>query len=414
MRAFVSRGAVVLMAAFVAGCSWTGNVFDSKIDYKSAQTRGTPLEVPPDLSQLPRDERFSVPERPTAVTASATAAAAGRPPSAAGAPAAVGAAMVAPSAPIARIERDGSQRWLAVNMPPEKAWPILLEFWPSVGLAVEKSDPSTGVMETVWAENRAKVQQDIIRQTLGRFLGSVYSTGEQDKYRARVERTAKDTSEIFISHRGMQEVFTSSAQDRTAWQPRPPDPEMEAEMLQRLLLRFDGSAKPATTAAAPGAPARSAPAAAAGAAGVAAGTAAAAGGAAPGTTKPVESAFIVKGKNGRAERLDVDDPFDRAWRRVGLALDRGGFTVEDRDRVKGVYFVRYLDPDYETKQREQQGIFSKLLKSDKPVQAPQYRVQLTGVGDAGTYVTVFASDGKPEISTTGDRILGLLRDQLVR
>jgi outer membrane protein assembly factor BamC len=128
----------------------------------------------------------------------------------------------------------------------------------------------------------------------------------------------------------------------------------------------------------------------------------------------VESAFVIKGADGRSERLDIDDPFDRAWRRVGLALDRGGFTVEDRDRAKGTYFVRYLDPDYETKQREQQGFFTKLLKSDKPIQAPQYRVQLTSAGDAGTQVRVFGADGKPERSPAGDRILALLKDQLVR
>jgi hypothetical protein len=184
------------------------------------------------------------------------------------------AAAVAPTAEIAKIERQGNQRWLVVNMPPEKAWPILLEFWPSVGLAVEKSDPATGVMETVWAENKAKLPQDMIRKTLGRFLGSLYETGEQDKYRARLERTTKDTSEIFISHRAMIEVFTSSQQDRTAWQPKAADPEMEAEMLQRLLVRFDSTAAKSVSAAAtagrPGASVVDGS-----AAGVAAGTAAA-------------------------------------------------------------------------------------------------------------------------------------------
>jgi outer membrane protein assembly factor BamC len=308
---------------------------------------------------------------------------------------------VAPSGSIARIERQGNQRWLAVNMPPEKAWPILLEFWPSVGLAVEKSDQTTGVMETVWAENRAKLPQDLLRRTLGRALNSLYETGEQDRYRARLERTTKDTSEIYISHRGMIEVFTSSQQDRTAWQPRPNDPEMEAEMLQRLLARFDGTAtKPATMAARPGAPAASA-----GAAGAAAASAAAA-------SAPPETVHVVKGADGRSERLDIDDPFDRSWRRVGLALDRGGFTVEDRDRAKGIYFVRYLDPDFEAKAQDKQGLFTKILGRDKPVEAPQYRVQLTSAGDAGTWVQVFNSDGKPERSTTSDRILTLLKEQL--
>jgi outer membrane protein assembly factor BamC len=394
-----SSVALACFAGLLTGCSWTGSVFTDKVDYQAARTRSAPLEVPPDLSQLPREERFTVPERPQSVTASSAAAARpGTPVAVAGVPVA---AAVAPSGSIARIERQGNQRWLAVNMPPEKAWPILLEFWPSVGLAVEKSDQTTGVMETVWAENRAKLPQDLLRRTLGRALNSLYETGEQDRYRARLERTTKDTSEIYISHRGMIEVFTSSQQDRTAWQPRPNDPEMEAEMLQRLLARFDGTAtKPATTAARPGAPAASA-----GAAGAAAASAAAA-------SAPPETVHVVKGADGRSERLDIDDPFDRSWRRVGLALDRGGFTVEDRDRAKGIYFVRYLDPDFEAKAQDKQGLFTKILGRDKPVEAPQYRVQLTSAGDAGTWVQVFNSDGKPERSTTSDRILTLLKEQL--
>lgn len=382
------------LVALSAGCTWTGNLFSDKIDYQNAKTRSTPLEVPPDLSQLPREERFTVPERPQSFTASGTAAAAGRPGAPAAGVATAAGGTVAPTGALARLERQGDHRWLVVNMPPEKAWPILLEFWPSVGLAVEKSDPTAGVMETVWAENKAKLDQGIIRQTLGRLLGSVYSTGEQDRYRARLERTEKGMSEIFISHRGMVEVFTSSAQDRTAWQPRPPDPELEAEMLQRLLVRFDSSA----AKAAPAATAATGPAGAATTAGAAA--------AAP------ERAFIVKNAGGRSERLDIDDPFDRAWRRIGLALDRGGFTVEDRDRAKGIYFVRYLDPDFEAKAKDEQGFFTKLLGREKPVQAPQYRVQLSSAGDAGTQVRVFSNEGKPELSPAGDRILALLKDQL--
>lgn len=387
----------LLLAAIVGlagGCSWTGtSVFSDKVDYQAARTRSAPLEIPPDLSQLPREERFTVPERPQSVTAS-SAAAASRPATPGTTAASSAAASVVPSGAIARIERQGNQRWLAVNMPPEKAWPILLEFWPSVGLAVEKSDQTTGVMETVWAENRAKLPQDLIRRTLGRALGSVYETGEQDRYRARLERTSNDTSEIFISHRGMIEVFTSSQQDRTAWQPRPNDPEMEAEMLQRLLVRFDGTAAKPMTASATTGP------------NVAAGAAASAASLAP------ETAHVVKAADGRSERLDLDDPFDRAWRRVGLALDRGGFTVEDRDRVKGVYFVRYLDPDFEAKVKDKEGLFTKILGRDKAIQAPQYRVQLTSAGDAGTQVRVFDSEGKQERSTTGDRILTLLKEQL--
>ncbi len=238
--------------------------------------------------------------------------------------------------------------------------PILLEFWPSVGLAVEKSDAATGVMETVWAENRAKLNQDLIRRTLGRVFDSVYSTGEQDKYRARIERTATDTSEIFISHRGMIEVFTSSAQDRTKWQPRPSDPGAggrNAAAAARAVRRI-GVAAGRQRHGPGGGRARQLPA-----------------GAAATVRRRPRTAWIIKGADGRSERLVIDDGFDRAWRRVGLALDRGCFTVEDRDRAKGIYFVRYLDPDYEAKKKDEQGFFSKMLGQEKPVPAPQYRVR---------------------------------------
>ncbi len=378
-----AAGAAVLATALLAGCSWTGSIFTSdKVQYETARTR-QPLEVPPDLSQLPRDERFTVPDRPQTITAS------GQGQRAAG-PMATGGPVV-PAGAIAKIERQGNQRWLAVNLPPEKAWPVLLDFWPSIGLKVEKSDPNAGVLETNWAENRAKLPQDIIRRTLGRVLDSVYSTNEQDKYRARIERTAQGTSEIYISHRGMEEIYTSPQQDRTTWQPRAPDPELEAEMLQRLLVRFEEPGKQITASASSAA---------------ASGVAASASAAAP------QIARIIKSSDGRNERLEVDEAFDRAWRRVGLALDRGGFTVEDRDRAKGFYFVRYLDPDFEAKAKSDQGFFSKIFGKEKPIQAPQYRVGLLSQGDAKTNVQVFDSSGKPERSATGDRILNLLSEQL--
>src|SRR4029453_1081423 len=188
------------------------------------------------------------------------------------------------------------------------------------GLKVEKADPNAGVLETNWAENRAKLPQDIIRRTLGRVLDSVYSTNEQDKYRARLERTAQGTSEIYIAHRGMEEVYASPQQDRTVWQPRAPDPDLEAEMLQRLLVRFEDPAKSVVATAPATASATSTT---------------AAGAAAPAAASQISR--LIKGSDGRSERVEIDEAFDRAWRRVGLALDRGGFTGEDRDRGNAFY-----------------------------------------------------------------------------
>jgi outer membrane protein assembly factor BamC len=383
--------AVMLAVTGLGGCSSLG-ISTDKVDYRSVQAQ-RPLELPPDLAPLPGNDRFAVPGATTA--SAAQQAAAGRP------QVAGSAAVVAPGNTVAQIERAGNQRWLVVNVPPEQAYAVVREFWPSVGLQLERDDPALGIVETVWAENRANLPQDIIRRTLGRVFDSMYSTGEQDKYRTRIERTAKNTSEIFVSHRGMVEVYTSTAKDQTRWQPRPADSELEAEMLQRLMLRFAPATSTATATAAPAAPA----AAVAGAkpAGTAAVTAAGA-----------QLVRMVPGADGRLTRLDVDEPFDRAWRRVGLGLDRGGFTVEDRDRTNGVYFVRYLDPEYEAKQREKQGIFSKMLGLDSKVEAQQFRVQV-GAGAAGSSsstVTVLTKDGKPELSSTSDKILRQLNDQM--
>ena len=372
--------AALVTAVLVAGCSSIGLGSD-KIEYSSAAPPRT-LEVPPDLSQLPRDDRFAVPERSGPVTASATmAAAASRPQQGPGA-----VATVAPAVPTARIERAGTQRWLVVDVPPERAFAVVREFLPSIGLAIEREDPKLGIVETVWAENRAKLPQDIIRSTLGRVLDQVFSTGEQDKFRFRVERTAANTSEIFVSHRGMIEVYTSSAQDSTMWQPRPSDPELEAELLQRLALRFAPAAPSQAVTTASAAPATAAVAA-------------------------PEIARLLPADASNPARVSIDEPFDRAWRRVGLALDRGGFTVEDRDRAKGTYFVRYLDPEVEQKQREKQGFFSKLFGLDFKVDAQQFRVQIAAAGER-TVVTVQDRDGKPDATPTSGKILEQINQQL--
>jgi outer membrane protein assembly factor BamC len=372
------------VVAVLGGCS-SLTVTSDKVDYGRVAPQ-KPLDVPPDLTKLPRDDRYAVPDRPGVATASGVQAARNE----ANAAAAAASTTVAATAPNARIERDGAQRWLAVDLPPEKAYAVTRDLFTSVGLKIERDDPKLGIIETDWAENRAKIKEDFIRRTIGRVLDSLYSTGEQDKYRARIERTPKNTAEIFISHRGMVEVYTNSQREETRWQPRPSDPELEAEMLQRLLVRFGEPAPaPATaTAAAPTAPAAPKPA----------------------TAVPSDTR-LVKGENGAPSRVEINEPFDRAWRRVGLALDRGGFTVEDRDRTKGLYFVRYLDPVYEAKQRQAQGFFSKIFGGEAKIEAQQFRILVAAAGER-TQVTVLDKDGKTTAGATGEKIVAQINEQL--
>lgn len=358
-----------------AGCSITDELNErGRIDYKSAG-KLPQLDVPPDLINPAGDDRFAIPERAQrdrTFSSYQTARTTERP---------VTEARVLQPAEGMRIERAGGQRWLVVNQPVDKIWPVLREFWQESGFAILTENPATGVMETDWAENRAKIPQDIIRRTVGRLFESAYSSAERDKFRTRLEAAPSGT-EIYLSHRGMVEEWTSERRESTVWRPRPSDPELEAEFLRRLMVRLGADAERAKELVASAQPVVQ-------------------------TTRIVEV--------GGVQRVEVREGFDRAWRRVGLALDRGGFTVEDRDRSQGVYFVRYIDPEVDSSGGKP-GFFSRLFSRDsKASSAQQYRVKLAASGDA-TEVTVLAKDGQALASEidrkTGSKILALLRDQL--
>lgn len=373
--------AALAAAGLAAGCQSFDSLFSSeKVDYRSAG-RLPPLEVPPDLTRPGRDDRYQVPGSPTGGSATYSvynAERSGRAPGAA--------VEVLPNVDKVRLQRAGSERWLVVPESPEKLWPVVKEFWQDNGFLLRVEMPDVGVMETDWAENRARIPQDPIRNALGKFLDSVYSSGERDKFRTRLERGAEpNTTEIYISHRGMVEVITTTntgrgGYDGTVWQPRAPDPELEAEFLRRLMVRLGVEDARAQAMVAP--------------------------------ERGVERAKLAKAPGG-VSTLELAEPFDRAWRRVGLALDRVGFTVEDRDRSNGSYFVRYADPAADNIQSD--GLLSKLAfwrSNDKPAQATQYRVVVRAQNPDATRVEVLNKDGAPEASSTSTRILSLLYDQL--
>jgi len=208
----------------LAGCSTIDSIFSSdKVDYKAASRQTQGLDIPPDLTQLAKDGRAQV--QGGSISASALAAA----PRQQGANAQVASGNVAVNnVGDVRLERSGNERWLHTSLPPEKVWPLLRSFWQERGLEVVKDQPELGIMETNWAENRAKLPQDFIRSTIGKVFDSLWSTGERDMYRTRVDRGPNGT-DIFISHRGKQEVYTTSQRDATSWQDRPSDPSLRAK-----------------------------------------------------------------------------------------------------------------------------------------------------------------------------------------
>jgi len=354
-----ARLGVLAMCAALSACS----VLDGeKIDYKSA-SKGSSLEVPPDLTQLSRDSRYNVPGGP--VTASGFQ---------------VGQA--APALPTAastvgdvRIERAGNQRWLVVNRSADQLWNPIREFWQESGFLLSLDESNLGIMETDWAENRAKLPQDFIRNALGKVLDSLYSTSERDRFRTRLERTPTGGTEIYVSHRGMVEVYSNTQKDQTVWQPRPSDPELEAEFLRRLMVKL-GVPQEQTKAIV-----------------------------ATGAAKPTSRVANV----GNSPVVQIDEGFDRAWRRVGLTLDRTGFTVEDRDRAQGTYFVRYVEPNPDKKD---QGFFAKLFsRSDKGGPPLKFRINLKSQGESTT-VSVLNASGAPETSANAQRIVQVIADDL--
>jgi outer membrane protein assembly factor BamC len=369
-RAVARAAAAALTALLVAGC---GSLGGDTIDYRGTVVRAKPLDVPPDLTQLARDSRYQT--QGGVVSAAATNV-----PTASGAPAAVALGAVANM----RIERSGQQRWLVVPAAPEQLWPQLRAFWEARGFQIAMEDAKAGVIETNWSENRGKLPNDVVRNLLGRLAGNLFDTGERDQFRTRLERTeagGKVSTEVFISHRGIEEAVLSPTGARddntTRWRLRPSDPQLEAEMLARLMVSLGGpqdvAAARTTVAAAPEAPAR--------------------------------ARLVVDGA-----AIEVDEPFDRAWRRVGLALDRGGFTVEDRDRSLGLYYVRYIDP--KSLGKEEPGFWSKLFgNTDNPLEVRRFRVAVRANGPQ-TVVAIMNSAGAADSGENGMRVAAQLLAEL--
>ena len=371
------RGLVVgALMLSLTGCGMVQSVVgETKVDYKSAKKAST-LDVPPDLTQLSKDNRYSLPSNDRGVaTASGYQATRGATPGAA-----VSSNEVASTGNSAvRVERSGNQRWLVVQQTPEALWPQLKTFWEESGFTLAVDDATAGVMETEWNENRAKIPQDFIRSTIGKVFDGLYSSGERDKYRTRLERNPAGGTEIYISHRGTKEVVTGAQNESTMWTNRNSDPNLEAIFLAKLMTKLGGTTDEATARTSV-------------------------------DNAAVQAQHATLVGEGADAYIKTDEGFERTWRRVGLALDRAGFTVEDRDRVQGVYFVRFVNDATDTR-----GWFSKLFSfgaSDKEKEAQRYRISVRSDSVNTTQVSVWNNQNKPEASPVGQKILTLLQEQL--
>lgn len=364
----------LMSLVLLAGCSevnqFLGN--EESVDYKSAvNQRGEPLSIPPDLTQANSDPRYRAPASGSTTFSEFQQQGVAE----ASAPKT---SNVLPSRSDMRVERDGDLRWLVVDRPPEQVFPRLIDFWTESGFTVATNNPGAGLIETDWAENRAKIPESWLRQALGAVLETAWDSGEREKFRTRVERVNGHT-EIYVSHRQMLEKRVGSDGAQVQWQNGKEDPGLNAAMLARMMVYLGTDVDNARRLVqqAEASPQRPA---------------------------------VQQDVRAQGASLIVSESFDRAWRRVGVALDGGGFAVEDRDRSAGDYFVRYVDTDTGEKM-EQPGFFSRMFSGDKKAQAPQYRIHLVGNGEQTT-VSVLDANGSPDNSPTAQRLLSVLKDKM--
>ncbi len=374
-RYSISLCAIAITAASVVGCkSVTTN---DTVDYKSTgAVRGPNLSYPPDLITAQADRRYIVQDG--SATMSEYSAAVKK--------TAQMKTNVLTGIPGMHIERDGERRWLVVERPATELYPQVKDFWQENGFLLVVDSPSTGIMETDWAENRAKIAQDWIRSTIGGALDSIFDTGERDKYKTRLEAVKPNETEIYITQKGAIEkcvTDTTGACISTIWTARPNDPELEAAFLARLMERLGMSQEQAKAMASKPLPA-----------------------------KLAKAKLVQEGAN--TAHIDLSSGFDRAWRDVGLALDRSSFTVEDRDRSTGTYYVRYVNS--KDLGESKGGFFSNLFssKDDSNLKAKKYRVVVKANGDAASTIIVQDADGGPENTPAGLQLLTLLTEQLSR
>ena len=376
-------GVLVASTALAGGCSGTlEDVWpDRQPSYRSS-TGAPPLEVPPDLTSSTLRDSLQIPGVDATYSQYADDEASG---------ATRSALAVLPEIDNARIERGDGQRWLVIAMKPEEMWPRLRDFWVSQGFTIETEEPDIGVMETDWAEEHTALPGGLLKRMVQRISKAVYGVAVRDRYRTRIERGAEpDTTEIYVSHRGAEQVVvgneTHAAQveglGKTVWQLRPNDPGLESEMLSRLMVFLGADQERADAIVVA-------------------------------STPPEPRVRLVR-EDDATTALVLGEGFSPSWRRTGLALDRAGFTVDDRDRSRGLFYVRYVDPE-ESARSEGTGWFSKLKfwgDDDDEEGDDAYVVQVIGETAATTRILVLDRNGVRDESRTAGRILTVLGEYL--
>ncbi|MDR5743292.1 outer membrane protein assembly factor BamC [Caballeronia sp. LZ029] len=364
----VSLGTGALIS--LAGCDTLNDwLAPDRVNYKAAETAPS-LAVPSDLTTADISQRYAAPPKINALGGAAE-----RSVTPAG-----NATLGVPNAqdPFGmHIESDGDRRWLVVDgRSPDQIWGPLKEFWEENGFTLKTDAPQTGIMATDWAENRANIPNDWFRNSVGKLLDFAYSSGTRDMFRTQVDRASDGSTDISVTHSAMEEVLTGQDKTSSRWEARPRNPQLEAAVLTKLMQKFGLTEAQSQKLMAEARP---------------------------------SGAKVAVDQVAGGSTLDLAEPFDRAWLRVGLALDRTNFTVDNRDRDKGIYYVHFSDSMAELKK---EGLFGKLFSSNTPKPTRQFLVNVRPKADSVTQVGVVDANGQPDNSSDAQRIVSLLHAQL--
>ena len=367
---------LILALTIVSVTACSGSKKDTpKLDYQSQNNKIVSLEVPPDLRDPRNGDLYTLPQGTTASPNAMQQKSTNKP--------------VLATVKNVHIERRGTQRWLVVNdKKAAEIWPLLRAFWQESGFTIYSEEPQAGLMETDWAENRAKLPNQGLRKLFDKVgLGGVYTTSERDKFLVRMERNQNNGVDIFFTHKGLEEVFDSKKEENTIWQPRANDPNLEAAFLARFMQYL-------------------------------------------GVDEAIAQEQIAE-KNDSMQgtqfakldgnRLIVYGAAERNVNRIGSALDRIGLTVQQFVSERGMFVVRPAPSESEAleqaaDQNKKTGMFSRLFGKGKKtaqaetMQAAQMFVALEEVGN-GQRIILLDQMGKPYTGENAQKWLnGLYRE----
>ena len=370
---FVKPAVLATLAISLAACSSNKDKLP-ELDYQSNNKNIVRLDVPPDLTNPNQGDRYQLPTGTGSVRASDLnrAQSAGQTGSN---------TRVLAKVDNVHIERDGSVRWLNIgNKQPAEVWPLLKAFWQEQGFVIAREEPAIGLMETDWAENRAKLPADGIRSLFEKVgLGGLYSTGERDKFTIRLERNNQGGTDVFIVHRGLTEVFTNKQEDTTLWQPRPNDPNLEAAFLGRFMQYLGADEKTVQQEL---------------------------------TQKQARGSELAKLEGNS---LLVSGTQERNWRRIAMALDRIGLAVVAENPQRHAFLVEVAPAEGAAVSAQKPGFFSRMFGGKKEDTQPQAQPRLVVAaepGNNGTVVRLLNQDGSPYSGRDAQQWLSRLYTEL--